>query len=102
MFGLPAEDDGSRDDPLVGQNIISCTHYEYDFDALLAAPTRIEVAVGAASEGEMAHRGGEAVAGRLGLEPVTVPSHHAGFLGGEYGMAGDPDGFAAKLRDVLG
>jgi pimeloyl-ACP methyl ester carboxylesterase len=102
MFGLPAEDDGSRDDPLVGQNIISCTHYEYDFDALRAAPTRIVVAVGAASEGEMAHRGGEAVAGRLGLEPVTFPSHHAGFLGGEYGMAGDPDGFAAKLREVVG
>src|SRR5436190_16171319 len=24
MFGLPTEDDGSRDDPLVGQNMISC------------------------------------------------------------------------------
>jgi hypothetical protein len=23
-FGLPTEDDGSRDDPLVGQNIVSC------------------------------------------------------------------------------
>jgi hypothetical protein len=32
---------------------------------------------------------------------VTFPSHHGGFLGGEYGWAGDPDAFAAKLRDVL-
>jgi pimeloyl-ACP methyl ester carboxylesterase len=30
-FGLPTEDDGSRNDPLVGQNMISCTHYEHDF-----------------------------------------------------------------------
>jgi uncharacterized protein YndB with AHSA1/START domain len=28
MFGLPAEDDGSRTDPLPGQNIVTCTHYE--------------------------------------------------------------------------
>jgi pimeloyl-ACP methyl ester carboxylesterase len=101
MFGLPTEDDGGRSDPLVGQNIISCTHYEHDFDALRAAPTRIVLAVGAQSEGEMAHRGGEAVAGRLGLDPVTFPSHHAGFLGGEHGMVGEPDAFAAKLREVL-
>ena len=36
MFGLPTEDDGSRDDLLLGQNMISCTHYEHDFDALRA------------------------------------------------------------------
>jgi hypothetical protein len=34
MFGLPTEDDGSRTDPLLFQNIITCTHYEPDFDAL--------------------------------------------------------------------
>jgi len=101
MFGLPTEDDGSRNDPLVGQNIISCTHYQPDFDALRAAPTRIVVAVGKESEGEMAHRGGEGVAERLGTTPVMFPSHHAGFLGGEYGQQGDPDAFAATLREVL-
>ncbi len=47
MFGLPTEDDGSRDDPLLGQNIISCTGYQPDFDALRAAPTRIVIGVGA-------------------------------------------------------
>lgn len=26
MFGLPTEDDGSRNDPLLGHNMISCTH----------------------------------------------------------------------------
>src|ERR687888_887507 len=30
MFGLPAEDDGSRSDPLFGQNILTGTHYQPD------------------------------------------------------------------------
>jgi pimeloyl-ACP methyl ester carboxylesterase len=100
-FGLPAEDDGSRDDALLGQNLISCTHHEHDFDALRAASTRIVPAVGAESEGELAHRGGLAVAERLGTEPVTFPSNHGGFLGGEFGFNGDPDAFAIALREVL-
>jgi pimeloyl-ACP methyl ester carboxylesterase len=100
-FGLPTEDDGARDDALVGQNIITCTHHEHDFDTLRAASTRIVVGVGAESEGEMAHRAGAAVAERLGTKPVTFPSHHGGFLGGEFGMAGDPDNFAVTLRQVL-
>src|SRR6266704_267704 len=101
MFGLPTEDDGTRTDPLLAQNMVSCTHYQPDFDALRAASTRIVMAVGADSEGEMAHRGGVAVAERLGTEPVTFPSGHGGFLGGEYGQSGEPDAFAARLREVL-
>jgi pimeloyl-ACP methyl ester carboxylesterase len=101
MFGMPAADDGLRTDPLLGQNMVTCTHYEPDFDALRAASTRIVMAAGTESEGEMAHRGAEAVAERLGTTPVTFPSGHGGFLGGEYGQAGDPDAFAAKLREVL-
>ena len=46
MFGLPTEDDGNRTDPLLGQNMPSCTHYELDFDALRAASTRIVMAAG--------------------------------------------------------
>ncbi len=42
-----------------------------------------------------------AAAERLGTEAVRFPSDHGGFLGGEYGQAGDPDAFAAKLREVL-
>ena len=101
MFGMPTDDDGSRTDVLLGQNIIGTTHYEPDFDALRTASTQIVVAAGAESEGEMAHRGAEAVADRLGTTLVIFPSHHGGFLGGEYGWAGDPDAFAAKLREVL-
>ncbi|GGO72217.1 alpha/beta fold hydrolase [Nonomuraea cavernae] len=100
-FGLPAEDDGSRDDALFAQNLISCTHYEHDFEALRAASTRVVIGVGAESEGEMAHRAGVAVAERLGTTPVTFPSHHGGFLDGDFGMKGDPDAFAVTLRQVL-
>ena len=101
MFGMPAEDDGTRTDVMLGQNIITCTHYEPDFDALRAASTRIVLAAGEESEGEMAHRGAEAVAERLGTTPVAFPSDHGGFLGGEYGQTGKPDEFAARLREVL-
>lgn len=101
MFGLPTQDDGSRDDALVGQNILACTHYQFDFDALRAASTRIVIGVGVGSEGTLAARAAVAVAERLGTKPVTFPSGHAGFLGGEYGQMGDPDAFAAKLRQVL-
>jgi pimeloyl-ACP methyl ester carboxylesterase len=100
-FGLPAKDDGSRDDPMFGQNIVTCTHYEHDFDALRAASTRIVLGAGAESTGELTNRAALAVAERLGTEVVTFPSHHGGFLDGEFGMAGDPDAFAVTLRQVL-
>ncbi len=101
LFGMPTEDDGSRNDPLLGQNLVSCTHYQPDFDALRAASTRIVIGAGADSEGELAHRAAAAVAERLGKMLVTFPSHHGGFLGGEYGQTGDPAAFAATLRQVL-
>jgi pimeloyl-ACP methyl ester carboxylesterase len=101
MFGMSAEDDGSRNDPLVGQNIVSGTSYLPDFDALRAASTRIVIGAGAESEGELACRAALAIAERLGTAPVTFPSGHAGFLGGEFGQTGEPDSFAASLRAVL-
>ena len=101
VFGLPAEDDGSRDDALLRHNLISCTHHQHDLEALCTVSTRIVVAVGAGSDGELAHRCGEALAERLGTAPVVFPSGHGGFLGGEYGQSGEPEAFAARLRDVL-
>jgi pimeloyl-ACP methyl ester carboxylesterase len=101
MFGLPTEDDGSRTDPMLGQNMITGTNYEPDFHALRSAPTRIVMAAGAESEGQVTSRGAFAIAERLGTQPVIFPSDHGGFLGGEYGQTGDPDAFAGKLREVL-
>jgi pimeloyl-ACP methyl ester carboxylesterase len=101
MFGMPAEDDGSRTDPLLGQNIVTSTHYEPDFDALGSASTRIVLAAGEESEGQLANRAAFAAAERLGTRPAMFPSNHGGFLGDEYGQPGQPDAFAAKLREVL-
>ncbi len=101
MFGLPTEDDGSRTDPLLGLALVGSIGYEPDFDALRAASTRIVMAAGAESDGELACRGAFAVAERLGAEPVVFPGDHGGFFGGEYGQMGEPDAFAAKLREVL-
>jgi pimeloyl-ACP methyl ester carboxylesterase len=100
-FGMPADDDGSRDDPMFAHTIITVTHYEPDFDALRSASTRIVMAAGEESEGEMANRGAYAVAERLGSEVVAFASNHGGFLGGEFGYVGQPEAFAKKLREVL-
>ncbi|MEV0254533.1 alpha/beta hydrolase [Streptomyces sp. NPDC050732] len=100
-FGLPTEDDGSRDDPLLGQNMRHCTGYRPDFAALRAARTRVVIAAGQESEGEFAARAATAVAERLGTELVVFPSHHGGFLGGEFGQHGAPEPFAKTLRHTL-
>jgi pimeloyl-ACP methyl ester carboxylesterase len=96
-FGLPVQDDGSRDHPLVGLNMISTPGFCHDFDALRAAPARIVIGVGAASAAMVAGRAGTAVAERLGTEPVTFPGGHDGFVNG----SGEPEAFAAILRKVL-
>jgi pimeloyl-ACP methyl ester carboxylesterase len=101
MFGMPTEDDGNRTDVLMAQNMISCTHYEPDFDALRAASTRIVIAAGEESRGTMAYRAAIAAAERLGHEAVVFPSDHGGFFGGEFGQTGKPEEFAVKLREVL-
>ena len=94
--GLPTEDDGSRDHPLLGPHMVYVTRYEPDFDSLRVASTRIVVAGGAESEGTFPYRAALAVAERLGIETMIFPSHHGGFH-----EQGDPDAFAATLRQVL-
>ena len=101
MLGLPAEDDGTRNDPLVGLNIITCNAYHHDFGALRQAPTRIVIGVGAKSGESLPARTGRAVAERLGIAPTSFPGDHGGFLGGEFGQTGEPDAFAATLRETL-
>ena len=102
-FGMPSDDDGERNDAMLGRGktMESMPAYEPDFDALRSAPTRIVMAAGEDSEGELANRGAHAVAERLGQAAVVFPGDHGGFLGGEYGQTGKPDEFAAKLREVL-
>jgi pimeloyl-ACP methyl ester carboxylesterase len=100
-FGMSTEDDGSRDDPLLSDRSRAVTSYRPDVDALAAAPTRIVIAVGEESEDTFTGRTAVATAMLLGQEATVFPSHHGGFLGGEFGYGGQPEAFARRLRDVL-
>ncbi|HZU12275.1 MAG TPA: alpha/beta hydrolase [Chloroflexota bacterium] len=101
QFGMPAEDDGSRDDPLLSGRSSAVTSYRPDVDALAAAPTRIVIAVGEESMGTFTGRTSVATADQLGQQATVFPSHHGGFVGGDSPYAGQPEAFARKLRDVL-
>ncbi|WP_433199662.1 alpha/beta fold hydrolase [Nocardia sp. CA-107356] len=101
QFGMPTEDDGSRDDPLLSDRSWAISGYRPDVAALTAAPTRVVIAVGEESTGTFTGRTSEAAAALLGQPATVFPSHHGGFLGGEYGYPGQPEAFARKLREVL-
>ncbi|MCT6779154.1 alpha/beta hydrolase [Streptomyces sp. CS7] len=100
-FGMPAEDDGSRDDPLLSDRSWAVSDHRPDVDAINAAPTRVVIAVGEESRAVQTGRTSEAAAELLGQRVTVFPSHHGGFLDGEFGYPGQPDAFAARLREVL-
>ena len=99
-FGFSSEDDGSRDDALLGHNL-TMPAYHPDGAALRASGVRIVPAVGATSGGTMPHRGGEALAGLLGVEAVEFPGDHGGFVVKEWSPQNDPAAFADRLREML-
>ena len=77
MFGMPADDDGSRTDPMFAHTIITIPHYQPDFDALRAASTRIIPAAGIDSDGEMVNRGASAGAeAHSARRSVAGPPRH--------------------------
>lgn len=100
-FGFPTEDDGSRDDPLLSDRSRAVTDYRLDLDALTSAPTRIVIAVGEETGNTFTGRTAVATADELGQKATVFPSHHGGFLGGEFGQTGQPEAFAQKLHEVL-
>ena len=74
--------------------IRATTGYRPDLKALSAASTKIVVGIGATSAGQLAHRGGLALAEHLGLTPTEFPGDHGGF-------AGEAPAFAERLRQIL-
>jgi pimeloyl-ACP methyl ester carboxylesterase len=70
-------------------------NYQPDLAALQGSSTRILVGVGDESTPEqMVYQTAHALAERLGSRPVQFPGGHGGF-------GSHPDGFAARLREVL-
>ncbi|MFF5969986.1 alpha/beta fold hydrolase [Streptomyces sp. NPDC012769] len=100
-FGMPTDDDGSRDDPLLSDRSWAVSSYRPDVDALAAAATRIVIAMGEESENVQTGRTSVATAELLGQRVTVFPSHHGGFCDGEFGYPGKPDEFAQRLREVL-
>jgi clorobiocin/coumermycin A biosynthesis protein CloN7/CouN7 len=70
------------------------TRYRPDIQALQAASTRIVVAGGASSKGQLANRTAVALADRLGTTVVDFPGDHGGFLA-------LPEQFGRLLDQVL-
>jgi len=101
-FGMPANDDGSRDDPLLSDRSWAVSSHRLDVGAICAAPARVVIAVGEESLGTFTGRTSLTTAELLGQQATVFPSHHGGFLGGESGYPGQPEAFARKLRQVLG
>lgn len=100
-FGMPSEDDGSRDSPLLSDRSWAITGYRPESDALAKGSTRVVIAVAEESGSSFTGRTSVATAHLLGQEATVFPSHHGGFLGGESGYPGQPEAFAGKLREVL-
>ncbi|KQR10378.1 alpha/beta fold hydrolase [Cellulomonas sp. Leaf334] len=100
-FGLPADDDGSRVDPLLSGASNAVTAYRPDVAALTAGSARVVVAGGIESHDTLTWRTSAALADALGQELTVFPSNHGGFLGGEFGQEGQPEAFAARLREIL-
>jgi pimeloyl-ACP methyl ester carboxylesterase len=100
-FGMPTDDDGSRDSPLLSDRSWAVSGYRPDAQALTAAPTRVVIAVGEESGTTFTGRTSGATAELLGQQATVFPSHHGGFLGRESGYPGQPEAFAHKLRAVL-
>jgi pimeloyl-ACP methyl ester carboxylesterase len=101
QFGMPSDDDGSRGDPLLSGVSNAVTSFRPDVAAINAAPTRVIIAFGIESKDVSTGRAAAATAEALGQEATVFPSHHGGFMGGEFGYAGEPEAFAARLREVL-
>jgi pimeloyl-ACP methyl ester carboxylesterase len=86
---------GANLDLFAGRLIPIIGNYEPDLAALQRSSTRIVVGVGDESTPEqMVYQTAHALAERLGGQPAQFPGGHGGF-------GSHPDGFAARLREVL-
>ena len=67
-------------DQFLAHLIRPTTRYRPDIEALRAASTRIVVARGATSKGQLANRTAVALAEQLGTTVVDFPGDHGGFM----------------------
>lgn len=101
VFGLPAEDDGTREDPLLSGASRPVTAYVPDLEALRAQRDRLVLAVGASTGEALTARTTRALAAALEVDPVEFPGGHGGFATGDPAHPEDPLAFARRLEEVL-
>jgi len=99
-YGLPTEDDGSRDDPLL-REMARETPGRPDLDALKSGTPRIVLAVGEETGHAITARTTLGIAEELGLPVTTFPSHHGGFASAHSDWPGKSVEFGARLAEVL-
>jgi clorobiocin biosynthesis protein CloN7 len=90
----PPSDVVAMSDRFFRHGLLPIAFYTPDFTVLCAAKTRIVVAGGTTSRGQLPHRTATALSERLGTPLVEFPGGHAGF-------ASDPEAFAEVLRPLL-
>ncbi|KGN41460.1 alpha/beta fold hydrolase [Knoellia aerolata] len=101
QFGLPTEDDGSRDDPLLSDRADAVTDARPDLDALRRSEPRLVLAVGEETGDTITARTTRGLAEQVGLPVAVFPSHHGGFASAEGPWPGQPVAFGARLAEVL-
>jgi len=74
--------------------MLGTSGWQPDLGALRAAAPRIVIGIGEESAGQHCDRTSRALAAALGIEPVTFPGDHTGFVG-------DPERFVPRLRSAL-
>jgi pimeloyl-ACP methyl ester carboxylesterase len=95
MFGRPLELQPAADeDYFFRHEMRPSIEFRPDLGALRAGRTRIIVGIGEESTGQVCDRTSTALATALGIEPVTFPGDHIGFVD-------DPDRFGQVLRSLL-
>src|SRR5690606_32079123 len=100
-FGLPTEDDGTREDPLLSGASSPVTDYVPDLEALRAQREKLVLAIGAATGEALTARTTRALADALDLAPTEFPGGHGGFTTGDPTHPEDPVAFARRLEQVL-
>lgn len=102
QFGMPNQDDGSRDDPLLSERSAAVTTHRPDLAALRRGSTRVVIGVGEEGGETLTARCARAMAAELGSEAVVFPGGHGGFGGEDDPYPGRATDFALRLRQVLG
>jgi pimeloyl-ACP methyl ester carboxylesterase len=70
---------GQNTEAFFGGVLQQGTRYVPDYEALKSSETKVVIAVGEASGGQVPHEAGKKVADNLGVEATTFPGDHQGF-----------------------